>query len=1014
MTQRRILLVSLWLLAGCLTLASAWASASAFAGPAATAGVAAAATAPSQSDYFLRVWKTDDGLPENSVTAVVQGRDGYLWLATYAGLARFDGVRFTIYNSANTPELQSDRLTSLFQDNQGDLWIGHERGDLTRYHDGKFEAYNIHEAGARRKITAIRQDTAGDIWALNEEGTVIRVRDGASCTLTNDNGVAGMAEDGDGQIWVVSGGKLAPLRNGTLEPLSETNDFVGYYVHGICRSLDGGLWIASDGRIRKRIDHQWVEDIGTNPCTTTITAMVETRSGSVALGAVGSGLYILPAHGLPIHFSHAEDFPDDWIRCLFEDREGTLWVGAGNGGLVAVRQGNVAMFSPPDHWQGRIPLSTAVSRDGSVWVTTEGAGLYRFAQGAWENFGQSAGISNLFDWCVSEDMQGRMWVGSWGNGMFEKQGDRFIHPPGMENINVPMAAILHARNGVTWVGTMNGLIRYDHGAVKWYGEKDGLHVPDVRAIAETGDGTIWCGMLGGGLGQIAHGTVKHFGKTDGLASDYVQGLHVSAAGTLWIGTYDGGMSRFKNGQFARITARDGLPDNSICAIEEDGHSNLWIGSRTGIFRVQEQALNDFADGRTTSVQCQTFGKSEGMASVKCTGGFQPAACKTADGRLWFPTIKGMAVLNPDAPRPVHRPVPVVIESALAEGRPLALPPDGSPVKVPAGWQRFEFHYTGLSFIAPDEIQFQYRLDGWEKEWNNAGTKRAAEYNYLPPGNYRFRVRACNRDGVWDENDASFAFTVAPHFWQTWWFYSLMSLLALAGVASVVWQVSRRRLRRRLEDAERQQSLERERTRIAKDIHDHLGANLTRISLLSQAAHGELENPSQAGKQLERIYDTSRELTRSMDEIVWAVNPQHDTLDSMASYLGNFAQDYLGSLGTRCRLEVPLQLPHWPISAEMRHNVFLAFKEALHNIVKHSGAQEVTVYLDLKPSGFSLIVRDNGRGFDPASVPKRPGRGNGLKNMRQRMEKLGGHCEIQSTPGAGTEIRFSVLTGAPPG
>jgi signal transduction histidine kinase len=249
--------------------------------------------------------------------------------------------------------------------------------------------------------------------------------------------------------------------------------------------------------------------------------------------------------------------------------------------------------------------------------------------------------------------------------------------------------------------------------------------------------------------------------------------------------------------------------------------------------------------------------------------------------------------------------------------------------------------------------------------------------------------------------------VLPRFWQKWWFYLVTTLAAVALVARIVWEVSRRRMRRKLEAIQRQQAVERERTRIAKDIHDHLGANLTRISLLSQAAHGELENPAQAAMQLDRIYETTRELTRAMDEIVWAVNPQHDTLDSLASYLGNFAQDYLMPLNIRCRLEMPLQLPHWPITAEARHNVFLAFKEALHNVVKHSGATEVSVFLATGPDAFTLIVRDNGKGFDPSAVPQRPGRGNGLKNMTQRLEKIGGRCDVQSAPGAGAEVKFFV-------
>lgn len=550
--------------------------------------------------------------------------------------------------------------------------------------------------------------------------------------------------------------------------------------------------------------------------------------------------------------------------------------------------------------------------------------------------------------------------------------------------------------------------------MQWYGEREGIKLPDVRAIAETPDGVLWFGTLGGGLGRLQDGAIRQFGKQDGLASDYVQSLYASADGTLWIGTYGGGISRLKNGRFANISSLNGLPDNFICGITEDRQAHLWISTHTGIFRMSRKSLDDCADGRSSQIKCQTFGKGEGLSSTECSGGFQPSVAQSADGRIWFPTSTGLAVVDPAKAAPPHPAVPVIIEALQADGRDLDLASaNAGALKIPPGWQRFEFRYTGLSFIDPDKIQFQYRLDNWEKDWEDAGTRRVVDYSYLPPGNYRFCVRASNNDGLWEDNGAAIDFTVLPHFWQTWWFYAGTSLLATGALASVVWRVSRRRLRRRLDAAERQQAVERERTRIAKDIHDHLGANLTRISLLSQSVHGELPHSAQAADQLERIYQTARELTRSMDEIVWAVNPQHDTLDSLASYLGNFAQEYLVPLGIRCRLEVPLHLPHLPITAETRHNVFLAFKEALHNVVKHAGASEVSILLDLRGGGFSLAVRDNGRGFNPAAVPERPDRGNGLKNMRQRLEKLGGHCEIRSAAGSGAEVRFIILNPAAP-
>jgi len=958
-------------------------------------------------NYFMRNWRAEQGLPDNAVTAVLQTRDGYLWLGTYGGLARFDGVRFTVFTSAQDAGLQSDRITSLDEDADGALWIGHERGDLTCYRNGRFEPQDARERGVRRKISASGTDAAGDVWMLNEEGTLVRVRDGAMCALPNSDGVVQMARDRQGRLWIASGGRLGVLEHGQLR----TNDpaIYGSYVLGLCSARDGGIWVVSNGDIRKWNGGTVTADLGTNPCSVVVATMVETRAGALAMGTSSDGLYLMYTNGALLHFNHENGFPNDWIRCVVEDREGTLWVGAGSTGVIALRPGKVKTLDAPDHWRGRVILSTTVARDGTIWVGSEGAGLYAYRNGEWKVFGSSSGLSNLYIWSVSQDLRGRIWAATWGGGIFVEQDGHFVRPPGLENVTVPMAATLQAADGATWIGMENGLARYQDGKTEWYGEKDGLKLADVRAIAAAPDGTIWFGMIGGGLGRLRDGGVTQFQKNTGLGSDYVQCLKVTPGGTLWIGTYGSGLIRLKDGKFAKVAMTEGLPNNFICAIEDDGAGNFWISSHNGIFRVAKTALEACADGKTNRVACLTLGEGDGLTSVECAGGLQPSACRLADGRIGFPTSKGLVLLEVRDTEINRRPPPVVIEDIVANGRVLAHQPGtNGPLEIPAGEHRFEFHFTGLSFVAPEKMQFQYQLAGWDSDWESAATdKRVAEYNYIPPGTYTFRVRASNSDGVWNEDGAAVALVVLPHFWQTWWFYLLETVAAAALVASVVWYVSRRRMRRKLEAAQRQQGIERERTRIAKDIHDHLGANLTRISLLSQSVHAELGNPERAATQLDRIYETSRELTRALDEIVWAVNPQHDTLDSLASYLGNFAQEYLGSIGLRCRLDMPLQLPHWPITAEMRHNVFLAFKEALHNIVKHSGATEVSVVLATADNSFELSAHDNGKGFDPATVSTRPGRGNGLKNMRQRLEKIGGRCEIESAPGAGTVIKFFV-------
>ena len=439
-----------------------------------------------------------------------------------------------------------------------------------------------------------------------------------------------------------------------------------------------------------------------------------------------------------------------------------------------------------------------------------------------------------------------------------------------------------------------------------------------------------------------------------------------------------------------------------------------MSSHDGIIRASEAELNACAEGKTNEVHCETYGINDGMPTIECSEGLQPAGCKTADGRLWFPTSKGLVAVNPLDVEVNHLPPPVVIEEVRVDDRPVtggAL--SSSPLKIPPGRHRFEFQYTGLSFVDPEKVQFRYRLDGFETDWVNAAGRRTVNYNYIPPGNYSFQVIACNNDGIWNETGASIPFGVLPFFWQTLWFQILAWIVIVAASGGLVWFDTRRRMRRKLERLEWQRAVEHERARIAHDIHDDLGSHLTRISMLSESACGELDHPERAATDLNQISDTARELTRAMDEIVWAVNPRHDTLEGLASYLEKFAQDLLATAGIRCRLDLPLQFPEWRLTAELRHNLFLAFKEALHNAVKHSAASEVHIRLVPKTAAFELAVEDNGRGFAPGTVgrpsvdPGRLASGNGLENMTRRLAEIHGHCDIQSAPGQGTRVIFTI-------
>ena len=475
---------------------------------------------------------------------------------------------------------------------------------------------------------------------------------------------------------------------------------------------------------------------------------------------------------------------------------------------------------------------------------------------------------------------------------------------------------------------------------------------------------------------------------------------------------------------ANFTLREGLPDNTISQILEDDADRLWLGSNRGIASVGKRDLEELAEGKTPAVFPRVYGRLEGMVSEECTGGFCPAGLKTKSGLLWFSTLTGIAVVDPN-PRIANAPPPaVVLEEAFVdeasvsefpfrgtptEDHPGATnpPPDEAmTLRIPPGKHRIELRYTGLSFSAPERVRFRYRLDGLDPDWVEAGTRRTAFYNYVPPGEYRFRVIACNSDGVWNETGAAMALSVQPHFWQVRWFIALAALGLLASVTGSVRFIEKRRLHVRLKQLEQERSLERERARIAQDLHDDLGSSLARISLLSGLVKADKDNPAQVETHAGKLSQSADQTVRALEEIVWAVRPGSDSLQSLVEYIAHFASELFEGNPARCRLDLPHDLPARPLPPDVRHNIFLIVKEALTNALKHAAAKEVRVQAKADSASLEIVIQDDGKGFDP-SPPKPEGKRHGLGNMRRRAESIGGTLTLQTAPRGGTFVRLVV-------
>jgi len=685
--------------------------------------------------------------------------------------------------------------------------------------------------------------------------------------------------------------------------------------------------------------------------------------------------------------------------CAHEDREGNLWIGTVFGGLKRMQPRRIFAYSTADGLAHNNVWSICESSRGGLWVGTDG-GVSFWKEGKFANPPLQKSLRESVVKSVFEDRSGNLWIGTINSGLRRFRGGKLTTYTEKDGLTHPQInAIYQDKAGAIWVGTLRGLNRLQDGVITTYSTQDGLSAGDVRVLHEDRAGVLWIGTYGGGVNQLQNGRFSQITKREGLSDDFAWCIHEDPEGTIWIGTEDG-LNRLKNGRVSSFTMKHGLFDNVVNDLLEDNQGNLWISCNRGIYRVSKVQLDAVAEGRRETVEYVSYGISDGMLTSETNGEIQPAACKTHDGRLWFPTTDGVVVIDPDKITLNDLPPPVVIEEILMDGLPL----NGKQMTRlgPGHGDVLEIHYTANSLVAPEKVQFKYCLDGCDAKWVEAGTRRVAYYTKLGPGEYTFRVIACNNHGIWNNTGAHFGFYLAPHFYQTWPFFVICGLAVLLSGYGLHWL--RLRVVRKIERLEKLHALEQERARIASEMHDDLGASLTQIALLSELAHRELPRADRASQHIRKILDTTREVFRAMDEIVWAINPKHDTLSSLVGYLSNYSQDFLRPADIRCRLDVPTHLPPFPLTTEQRHNLFLTVKEALNNVAKHAAADEVWFRVELHSTHCTIAIEDNGRGFPVGTAPS--GR-NGLSNMKDRLASIGGELKVSSRAGGGTKLEMRV-------
>jgi signal transduction histidine kinase/streptogramin lyase len=789
----------------------------------------------------------------------------------------------------------------------------------------------------------------------------------------------------------------------------------------VTSSRSGGVWFCSGFHLYKYTEGGTLEDRGAfipkRPGTEP-SVIIEGRDGAVWIGTTFSGLFRYDGSSFEsIHTEHPE------ILSLLEDAEGNVWVGTGGGGLNQVRPRAVTLETAEAGLPFEAVQSLCEDTNGIVWAATQNGALARHIRGQWQVLPMDASwVGDATSLCA--DPSGDVWVGTRFHRLLCWRRDKFINWGDVSQVKgQTIRTLVMAKNGDVWLGadTPSAVQRLHEGKLDDFKLPPDLRV--IRASAQDAAGNVWFGTSKGVLmrvkgNQLVDETERMVGSPQPIRC-----LYGTPDGSLWIGFAGFGVGRIKNDRL--IGVKQGLFDDYVSQIVADGHGWLWFAADRGIFKVRQQEMEAVADNHATRVRSIHYGQADGLPSLQANFGNSPIALRSRDGRLWFAMRTALAVVDPKNLHENSKPPPVrlsrvtVNERTVAEYLGVLSSPQESSLgileldstdkglRVPPDHRRIDFDFTALSFVGPENVGFRHRLVNFDDDWVESGgteRERTALYLRLPPGKFEFQVSACNSEGVWNEAGAKLAFEVMPFFWQTWWFRSLAIFTFTAIIIAVVRYVSFRRLRAQLLHLEQQAALHKERARIAKDIHDDLGANLTQISFLGELAQQDRGVPDKAGEHIEKISTTARLAVKSLDEIVWAVNPRNDTLAHFIDYTGQYALDYLRVAGIRCRLDLPEQTPARELSTDVRHNLFLVVKEAINNTVKHAHATELKLQIEVSDEKLAITIEDNGCGFDQ---PPTDDGADGLRNMRQRLADIGGQCWIHGRPGGGAKVLIEV-------
>ena len=956
--------------------------------------------------YAHTAWRVGEGFSRGGISSIAQSPDGYLWLGTELGLLRFDGVKAVPWQPPAGEQLPSDFIEQLRVSRDGRLWIGTRKG-LASWKDNKLTQY---PELAGHSVGALLEDREGTLWvgeeSISGHGRLCAIQNGTiHCEDKGGafgNAVLGLFEDRKGNLWAATQAGLWRWKPGLPEFHPLQDELIGGFADGD----NGALLVTTKSGIKELLDGKM--RLYTLPSTIRpfpADAMLYDRDGGLWIGTLNRGL-VHVHRGRADVFSQSDGLSGDVSEALFQDREGNIWVGTWEG-LDRFRDFAVATWSKKQGLSDPVVGSVLADKDGSVWIATYG-GLDRWNNGQITAYGKFDGHPprSLF-----QDSHGRFWVSTYDEfGYLQK--NRVLPIRGIAGEDVPGMRIAEDTKGNLWISKPKALFRLsqlrDLERIPWstLGHEDSAST----LATDPFQGGMWVGFINGGIAYFQDGQLRvSYTAADGLGVGSVNSFLFDHDGTVWAAT-EAGLSRLKNGRIATLTNTSGLPCNLVHWVIEDNDRSFWLYMPCGLIRIPRSELDawgadvDKATGSKRTIRVTVFDMSDGVKPLHNIGPYNPKVAKSSDGKLWFSRWDGVSVIDPR-----HTPVnklepPVHVEQIVADGKTYdAVADANASQRLPAHIRELEVDYTALSFVVPEKVLFRYKLEGFDRDWHDVGNRRRAFYMGIPPGNYRFRVTACNNSGVWNEAGTFLDLSVPPAYYQTTWF-RLLCGAALLGSLWGLYQLRMQEMERQFQV--RMEGAANERTRIARDLHDTFFQGIQGLLLRFHTATSQLPKDEPARrifeetlKQSDRVMLEGRELVLDLRT---TVSEQNDLPTAFADFgegmrKGGFCDFKVVVNGTSRRLH--------PVVFE---ELFKIGKEALANAFRHSDAHSIEVEFNYERSELRIRIRDDGRGIDSAILRQGHRDGHfGLPGIRERANNVGAHLDVWSRSGAGTEVELRI-------